>query len=40
MEREEGGRPRSGMVDMLASERPDAGGGETEHGHGAAVIFA
>jgi hypothetical protein len=39
MEREKSGRPRSGTMEMLASERPDVGGGVTEHGHGAVVIF-
>jgi hypothetical protein len=40
MEREEGGRPRSGAVEMSAVERPDARDGATGHGHGVAVIFA
>ena len=41
MEREEiSGRPRSGVMEMLAGERPDVGGGVTEHGHGVVVIFA
>jgi hypothetical protein len=39
MEREEDRRPRSGVVEMLARESPYAGGGATEHGHDAAMIF-
>jgi hypothetical protein len=39
LEKEESGRPRSGAMEMPASERPDAEGGATEHGHGAMVIF-
>jgi hypothetical protein len=38
MEREEGGRLSLGAVEMPVGERPDAGGGTTEHGHGTAVI--
>jgi hypothetical protein len=38
MEREEGGHPCSGTVEMPAGELPNARGGVTRHGHGAAVI--
>jgi hypothetical protein len=38
MEREEGGQPRSGTVEMPAGERPNVGGSATEHGHGTAMI--
>jgi hypothetical protein len=40
MEKEEGGWPRSGTVEMPARERSGAGGSVTEHDHGAAVIYA
>ena len=40
MEREEGVRPHSSTVGMSVDERPYAGGGATEHGHDAAMIFA
>jgi hypothetical protein len=38
MEREEGGQPRLDAVEMPAGELPNARGGATRHGHGAAVI--
>jgi hypothetical protein len=41
MEREEGGWPHLGAVEMLTDERPDTEGGTTKHdGHGAVVISA
>jgi hypothetical protein len=41
MEREEDGWPHLGVVEMPATERPDAEGGTTKHcGYGVAVISA